>query len=479
VIDRVAHETGATHIVAFVERALGGTVVAIERIPRWRAGWYLTVDRDGEQVELYARGERGPDFASPFDLEHEARVHDLLETNGVPVPHVYGLADGPVRALIMDRVAGEQGLALARDDATRRALMTTYVEHMVRIHKIDADRLGSAGFRVPTDAVDVAMSDVFRNVHAKYVSFGRRDPLIEFLCSWLWRNVPATARPAFVTWDSAQFLQHEGELTALIDFELAHVGDAYMDLAALRTRDSIEPLGDLAVTFSQYETLMSEPIDFVSLRFYEISQLTITLMLQFPVLVEPDPQSDYVTHLTWYVDSARYALDIMAERFDLEIDVVPLPDPAASSYHTRLRHLVTSLRTLARHEPTSDLARYGIVIDPALAAEASPTAAGDDFVGWRARCAYRLARHLQRVDEIGATIDAHNRDDIARLVQQPIVDDDAADAALLAFIDGSGAAHDIDLLRLFAARLPRLHMMLGPADSLIVRHRALQPLPDR
>src|SRR5688500_18361798 len=214
-VEQVAAETGANHVVAFVERELGGTVVAIERIPRWRAGWYLTVERDGERVELYARGERGPDFPSPFDLEHEARVHHLLETHGVPVPHVYGLVDGPVQTLVMARVLGQQGLALARDDATRRALMTTYIEHLVRIHRIDADELRDAGFRVPADAVETAMSEVFRNVEAKYLALGRRDPLIEFLRSWLWRHLPERTRPAFVTWDSAQFLQHEGELTAL------------------------------------------------------------------------------------------------------------------------------------------------------------------------------------------------------------------------------------------------------------------------
>jgi hypothetical protein len=225
---------------------------------------------------------------------------------------------------------------------------------------------------------------------------------------------------------------------------------------------------------------MGESIDFAALRFYEISQLTVTLMLQFPVLVEPDPQSDYVTHLTWYIDSARYALDIMAELLGGQIDVVPVPLPSPSNYHTRLRHLVTSMRSLARHEPTSDLARYGIVIDPTLAAapESTPVPT-DEFVGWRARCAYRLARHLQRVDEIGATLDAQNRDDIAALVQQEIADDHVADAELLAFIDGAVDARDDELMRLFAKRLQRLHMMLGPADSLIVRHRALQPLPDR
>jgi aminoglycoside phosphotransferase (APT) family kinase protein len=479
-VEQVAADTGATHVVQFVEQQLGGTVVAIERIPRWRAGWYLTLERDGERIELYARGERGPDFPSPFDLEHEARVHHLLEANGVPVPHVYGLAEGPVRTLVMTRVPGQQGLALARDDATRRALMTTYIDHIVRVHRIDGDRLREAGFRVPTDSVDTAMSEVFRNVESKYLSLGRRDPLIEFLRSWLWRHIPERTRPAFVTWDSAQFLQHEGELTALIDFELAHVGDAYMDLAAMRTRDSIEPLGDLRITFAEYERLIGEPIDLEALHFFEISQLTVTLMLQFPVLVAPDPESDYVTHLTWYIDSARYALDIMAEVLGVELDTVAVPTPAPSTYHTRLRHLVTSMRTLARSEPKSDLTRYGIVVDPTIAARtATASSAADEFVGWRARCAYRLARHLQRVDEIGATVDADNRDDIARLTQTAPVDDAQADAALLAFIDDARADHDIELLRLFAKRLQRLHMTLGPADSLIVRHRQLQTLRDQ
>ena len=474
----MADETGGQHIVGFVENEIGGTVTKIERIPRWRPGWYLTLHRDGSSIELYARGERGPDFASPFDLAHEARVHDLLETHGVPVPHVYGLVEGAPPALLMARMPGQQGLALAHDDATRRGLMRTYVEHLVRVHRIPHDQLRAAGFRVPSERVDTAMSEVFRNVETKYLALTRRDPLIEFLRAWLWRNIPARTRLAFVTWDSAQFLHHEGELTALIDFELAHVGDAYMDLAAMRTRDSIEPLGDLHVTFAQYADLMGEAIDFDELRFYEISQLTVTLMLQYPVLIDPDPQSDYVTHLTWYVDSARYALDILAERLDVEVETVTVPAPAPSSAHTRLRHLVTSLHSLARSEPKSDLMRYGIVVDPTIE-QHHVSAPVDEFVGWQARCAYRLARHLQRIDEIGAIVADDDRADVARLVGQPVRDDAAAEAVLLAFIGAAGHDRDADLLRLFSARLQRQHMTLGPADSLIVRHRPLQPHPDR
>ena len=215
------------------------------------------------------------------------------------------------------------------------------------------------------------------------------------------------------------------------------------------------------------------------MHFFEISQLTVTLMLQFPVLVEPDPASDYVTHLTWYIDSARYALDIMAEVLGVDLPTVAVPAPAPSTYNTRLRHLVTSMRTLARSEPKTDLARYGIDVDPSIAERANVASAADEFIGWRARCAYRLARHLQRVDEIGAAVDADNRADVATLVGSALTDDTQADAALLAFIDRDGADNDIALLRLFATRLQRLHMTLGPTDSLIVRHRQLQSFADR
>jgi aminoglycoside phosphotransferase (APT) family kinase protein len=477
-VQQAARETGAVQVVEWVERNLGGTVVRLQRLPRWRPSWDIDVAGDSGTVKIYARGERGPDFPSPFSLDHEVAVHDMFEANDVPVPHVYGLVDnGPVRTLIMDRVPGQQGLALAANDAERRALLKHCMELMVRVHHIGLEEVARRGFHVPADPGDIAMSDVFRNVESAYLSSGRRDPLIEFLRGWLQRNIPQhRTRPAFVTWDSCQFLHDQGELTALIDFELAHVGDPYMDLAAMRTRDSMEPLGDLALAFDTYAREDGEPIDFGVLRYYEISQLTVTLMLQYPVLTEPDPGSDYVTHLIWYVDSARYALDIMAEAYDVELAAVEVPEPYPSSRHAAYGHLVRSLRTVARPEPTSDLTRYGISVEvkaPAVVETADP------FSGWRARCDYRLARHLLRVEEIGDGIDQQDLDDIDGLLGHQYGDLAQANAALVFFAQSSGPDRDVDLLRLFARRAERLHMLLGPTDSLIVRHPQLQALPDR
>jgi aminoglycoside phosphotransferase (APT) family kinase protein len=479
-VGRIARDTGAEAVVEWVERHLGGTVTRLERLPRWRTGWHIDLEQEGGTLQLYARGERGPDFPSPFPLEHEQAVHDLFEANGVPVPHVYGLVEaGPVRTLIMDRVPGQQGLALAANDEERRSLLSTCIAYMVRVHEIDMGQVAGRGFHVPAEAPDIAMSEVFRNVEGAYLSRAHRDPLIEFLRMWLRRNLPPRrTRPAFVTWDSAQFLHDRGQLTALIDFELAHVGDPYMDLAALRTRDSMEPLGDLGLAFDTFAELTGEPVDFDALRYYEISQLTVTLMLQYPVITEPDPDSDYVTHLIWYVDSGRYALDILAERLGAELEHLDWPVPRRSPHGAAYRHLVGSLRAAARREPVWDLVRYGIAVDDREGQPAPTGTTGDLFAGWRSRCNYRLARHLGRVDEIGIEVENREVDDAARLLGGRPSDTADADAGLVSFVHDAGPEADAELLHLFARRMQRRHMLLGPPDSLIVRHPRLQPLPD-
>ena len=485
-IARIARATGATHVVAWVEHHLG-EVEALERLPRWRPGWLIDARGTGGALELYARGERGPDFPSPFPLAHEAAVHHLLEAQGIPVPHVHGLVDGDgVRTLVMQRVPGEQGLALAADAEQRRALMRTCVEHMARMHRIDLAEIEARGFSVPSNPRDTAMSEVYQRVAAAYDALeAPRDPLIEHLRSWLERHLPDDATPpAFVAWDSAQFLHHHGRLTALIDFELAHVGHPYMDLAALRTRDSMEPLGDLGAAFDAYAALTGRPIDYDRLRYYEISQLTVTLMLQYPVVVAPDPDSDYVTHLTWYTDSARYALDVLAELAgatpgDEDIaDAGEHPSPQLAAH----RHLVRSLRRGASLLAPRDLARYGVAVaGPSADPGAAPDATGgaDPFAAWRARCDYRLARHLYRVAEIGAAVEEAELDDAAALLGRRPPDLVAADAGLVDLVHASDPASEGDLLRFFSRRMQRRHRLLGPADSLIVRHPALQPLPDR
>src|ERR1700712_2922282 len=112
------------HLVAWVERTLGGHVTRLERLPRWRAGWSIDLEREGVTTKLYGRGERVSGFLSPFTLEYEARVHALLEEAGIPVPHVHGVVDdGPLAIVVMDHIPGVQGLALQPDESVRQSLL--------------------------------------------------------------------------------------------------------------------------------------------------------------------------------------------------------------------------------------------------------------------------------------------------------------------------------------------------------------------
>ena len=81
-------------IMAWLEGLLDGTVMSFTRQPRWRPMWFVDIDRDGVAERVVVRGERS-DSVLQFPLDHEMRFQELLEKQGVPVPHVYGWCDEP------------------------------------------------------------------------------------------------------------------------------------------------------------------------------------------------------------------------------------------------------------------------------------------------------------------------------------------------------------------------------------------------
>ena len=113
-------ESAPASIVEWVENATGGRVVHSERQPRWRPAWYLDVERDGEMLPLYFRGDRGSLDHGVYSLEHEYRVLRVLEAHDIAVPHVYGFCPDP-RGIVMERVRGRANLLTVNDDAQRSA----------------------------------------------------------------------------------------------------------------------------------------------------------------------------------------------------------------------------------------------------------------------------------------------------------------------------------------------------------------------
>ncbi len=117
----------------WVERNVGGPIVRFERHPRWRPAWYLDVERAGEIVPIYFRGDRGALDHGVYPLEHEMKVLQLLEKHAIPVPHVFGFCPEP-RGIVMQRCPGRG------NHLSRRELLLRGVLHELegaRVERID------------------------------------------------------------------------------------------------------------------------------------------------------------------------------------------------------------------------------------------------------------------------------------------------------------------------------------------------------
>src|SRR5690606_27072522 len=136
--------------------------------------------------------------------------------------------------------------ATAKDERHRRAVLDEYLVQLSRIHSIPIEEFEAIGFDRPRSSEQSCLGETPRFERAYRAAKTRPEPMIEFQLAWCRRNVPRDRQEfCFLVCDAGQFLFDDDGLTGLIDFELAYIGDWAADLAALRTRDLSEPIGDL------------------------------------------------------------------------------------------------------------------------------------------------------------------------------------------------------------------------------------------
>ena len=90
----------------------------------------------------------------------------------------------------------------------------------------------------------------------------------------------------------------------------------------------------------------------------------------------------------------------------------------------------------------------------------------EDRAAAELRTLFRLARHLQRRDEIGDAVEQADLDDLELLLGARPHDWRDGEAKLEACVlADTGGKHDTELVRLFHKRNLRAQMLLGPANS--------------
>ncbi len=150
-------------------------------------------------------------------------------------------------------------------------------------------------------------------------------------------------------------------------------------------------------------------------------------------------------NLRWCSETDLFALEALAEILGIELPEVEAPAALPSPMSGRHEHLVRSLRALSN---------------------------GDAYHDHQLHVAFRLARHLQRHDEIGQAVLAADLDDVAALLGSRPADWQEAEAALERFVlaDAAVGRHDRDLVVLLYRINRRAQLLLGPAGSAMTRH---------
>ena len=241
---------------------------------------------DPERLILRIGDPRG--LLAPYRSEPEFRAMELLQgVHSLPVPRVVGFSDDAsligAPFLVTARVEGDTPMPW-RGDADRRSpadvasLSDDFIDALAALHRVDFRGSRLADLWGPVDAATVAREQVRGwSAHAG-VGASRVPPQLHYAKLWLEQRAPAARRVGIVHGDFrvGNFLQRDGRITAVLDWELVHAGDPHEDVAwaGLRIFSAgsarIGGLVDRERFFARYSERAGYAPDPNVIRYYEV-----------------------------------------------------------------------------------------------------------------------------------------------------------------------------------------------------------------
>lgn len=343
----------------WVAAHLDGEAEEIVRLERWRPQWRVTyMNGEGGHAVLF-RGNRP--IAGENDLRFEMEVMQVLEAHGIRVPHIHGWVDFP-KAFVMDwvetddRAPGMVHTAIENPDTLseeRWQALLGYMEHLARIHEVPVHAFGHIRqlSRPPQTAREIALHQSER-MYRIGVKTGNDDPIAEFLQTWLRRNVPEHRTEArFLAGDAGQFMSVGPEVRAVMDFEIASIGDIHWDLACFRGRHPLENMGDIPALYRRYEEVSGREVDLRVVGYHTVAFLQLSGIAARMFMMPEVRGGNWIEGVLEYSSIMRRAFEAIAELQEIELDFdLHLPEPVIQDWEdSGLRKLLIDIERL----PTS------------------------------------------------------------------------------------------------------------------------------
>jgi aminoglycoside phosphotransferase (APT) family kinase protein len=292
-------------LTGYLRKATGQPALALAHLKRLSGG----ASKEQFTFDLTWKDDRGATVTRPMILrmdpaESIVETHRLREAQvlramvgQVPVPEVLWVDPDPdalghpflIAGFLEGTVQPEgakkaSGVGVLFPERYRKALASQFVSHLAAIHTLDWRQHDLSSFQKPAPATDegtrwtlglwerVWQEDTFE-----------AHPVMEYAAGWLRRNLPVTANPVVVHGDyrSGNFMfTPDLRINAILDWELAHLGDYHEDLSwvSMTLTGAIDDDGTRLASgmiprelfFERYQELTGFPIDRKKIAYFDV-----------------------------------------------------------------------------------------------------------------------------------------------------------------------------------------------------------------
>ncbi|MDP6978543.1 MAG: phosphotransferase [Myxococcota bacterium] len=434
-------------IAEWISEQLGGEVLEVTRLERWRPQWKVTYSVDGATGAVLFRGNRP--IAGKDDLRFEMEVMQALEANGIRVPHIHGWVDSP-KAFVMDwvdtddRAPGMLHTAIENPSTMsdeRWQAMLNYMQHLSDVHDVPVSEFTHIRqlSKPPSTADDIALRATER-MFQMGTRAGNIDPPLEFLQFWLRRNVPKHRTEAsFIAGDAGQFMSAGTDVLALLDFEIATIGDTHWDLACFRGRHPYENMGDIPALYRQYAEVSGKEVDLRVVGYHTVNFLQLSGIAAKFFMMPEAAGGNWIEGVLEYASISRRAFEAIAELQGIKLDYdLHLPEPTIQPWEdSGFRKLIIDIERL----------------------QTSPA-----FEPWERDLLGAIPKFLLNHARYRNWFESETIADISALTGRTLPDLAAADAAAMELIQAADAEHDDEWVRAMHRRLLRFSMIVAGTD---------------
>jgi len=305
----------------WLARVTGGRVLTWEAVTSGnsRSTFAADVEVGGERLALVVRHDEGggPVAGTALSLEREAAVYRALEGSGLPVPRLYA-ATPTLGAMAVERLSG----AAHESGAVLRELLV----QLAALHNLQVERLAPPGFARTAAAELELWQGIARQKLAD------PDELVELAFAILRDRFPGEPERYVLChgdFGEGNFLVDGGRVSALLDWEFAHIGDPHDDLAWLTVRALMfghDLTGFDAAVRADYAPAALVALSPARLRYWQAVTVLRNLVCCLAVASAP-PGRDRSVHLMLLPGLRHRLVRLLAELGEVELPrVAPLPD---------------------------------------------------------------------------------------------------------------------------------------------------------